>query len=212
MNVLFRNRESIVEQRSVAGRNWKVTKRWMMWVRCVPEWGHSVWLHCHWIRSLLQIMLVQSNFYSHKRFKILSWNEFSHVFSSCCAHSKFSSEEDQLQYQRKYEFQKFEDENCRICVKVERLNVLLYVDVWSVFKFPIAKTCTIWSLIAIPNSALEQNRPEWEYLMVGKSYFKSKYAPSCPEYRGHSFAKWHSNANTHNFYFTTINLHLIFIA
>ena len=157
-------------------------------------------------------MLVQSNFYSHKRFKILSWNEFSHVFSSCCAHSKFSSEEDQLQYQRKYEFQKFEDENCRICVKVERLNVLLYVDVWSVFQFPIAKTCTIWSLIAIPNSALEQNRPEWEYLMVGKSYFKSKYAPSCPEYRGHSFAKWHSNANTHNFYFTTINLHLIFIA
>ena len=46
MNVLFRNRESIVEQRSVAGRNWKVTKRWMMWVRCVPQWVHSVWLHC----------------------------------------------------------------------------------------------------------------------------------------------------------------------
>ena len=63
-----------------------------------------------------------------------------------------------------------------------KVNVLLVLnaDVWGVFELPMGKNFHILSL-AISNSKLEQNPPQGEYLMVEKSYFKSKYAPSCPE-------------------------------
>ena len=154
------------------------------------EWVHSVWLHCDWIGSLLQIMHVSLKLTISQKL-LLSRR---HIYWVQSRISRFAVYTQSFQLNmtnqpspgtgKARENMNFRGWKMKV-IGFMKMNVLLllFVDVLGVFELPIGKSFHILSL-AISNSTLEHNPPQWEYLMVEKSYFKSKYAPSCSEYRG----------------------------